>query len=353
LFQKALDAIGPQDQLKKIHAIQWTGIVVETAGEKKETFAEERIQVYPDSAAVGLRSDAGFMENLVVTPDFSYQDSDQMMRTVSAAKLDGYRGQVRLDPVNVAQHAGEYVVAAEGEEDEGGEAVEVLKMSWNGADGSWTIDAKTGELLSAKYETKPGEVKTEFSDYRIVGEVNLPFKWITTEPGRRTEVTVSRYAINPEVDEGLFKAPDGLSSSPLSLKVLQTETVPHAQEIEGNIDTSCQISRESKQATELGLDDVPLANGVGAPTFRMMCNAWDTTPIWPRKLNAMLVAASDGNAYIIACDEVSRWSKCVPLDEGRVFKATRVENSFEVQGINIKGKDEEGSYLILQTEPLP
>lgn len=49
---------------------------------------------------------------------------------------------------------------------------------------------------------------------------------------------------------------------------------------------------------------------------------------WPHVLNVMLVEASDGNAYIIACDRAWAWSKCVPLRAGDTFNARRTSKGW-------------------------
>jgi hypothetical protein len=67
----------------------------------------------------------------------------------------------------------------------------------------------------------------------------------------------------------------------------------------------------------------------------------------------MLVEASDGNAYIIACDRAWRWSKCNPLRAGDTFSARRGDSGFIVQFLNSKREEKEATYRILQARSLP
>ena len=69
-------------------------------------------------------------------------------------------------------------------------------------------------------------------------------------------------------------------------------------------------------------------------------------------LNAMFVEASDGNAYIIACDRAWRWSKCTPLNAGDTFLARRTDKGFLVQSLNGKVKEQEATYSILQSKSM-
>lgn len=355
VVKKALDAFGPQETLAKVRAILWMGKVVETSEDGKATFDELRVQVYPDDVALSLRGPAGPVVKLAVTPEFSYQEADGMKGAISAAKVEGYRHQAKLDPVYVAQHVGDYTLTAQGEEDEGVAATDVVKLRVKGVEGIWSVDALTGRLLSVKYETKSGEVKREYSDYRLVGGMYLPFQWETTEPGRSTTTTISKYVINPDVDGDIFQPPNDFSSSEVSLRVLQTETVPHAQELGGDTSTNCQMSMATAtpEAAASSIDDVPIAGGESTSGLRMTCNAWDTTGFFPRKLYAMLVLASDGKAYIIACDQTSRWAKCAPLEAGHLVNAKRTDDGFDVLDVNVKGKGQDVVYSIVQTQPLP
>lgn len=358
LLLKAANAFGPQgegavEQATKIHAIRWVGSVVQTAGGDK-SFEEERIEVYPERAYLSMRSAAGVTKKLVVTPDLSYRSSGRMASAVPAATADAYRQQIRFDPPYVAQHLGDYMLIAQGKEKEGA-AGEVVKISSKGVEYVWNIDPQSGRVASIRFKTPAGDAVKEYSDYRAVGSLTLPFKWRTTEGGRTTETTVSKYEVNPAIDERIFQPQSNMSA--LSLRVLQSESVRYAQQMDNDIAgaVNCQISESAPAKISMAaslLDDPVFAEDAGGSNLKMTCNSWDTTKFFPRVLNAMLVAASDGNAYVIACDKGWKWSKCVPLEAGQVFNASRTEKGIEVLGVNAKGKDQAATYSILMTKPL-
>jgi hypothetical protein len=66
----------------------------------------------------------------------------------------------------------------------------------------------------------------------------------------------------------------------------------------------------------------------------------------------MFVEASDGNAYIIACDRAWLWSKCVPLNAGQVFNARFTSKGIEVQAVTVKGKAVKPVYGVLQSRSM-
>jgi hypothetical protein len=86
--------------------------------------------------------------------------------------------------------------------------------------------------------------------------------------------------------------------------------------------------------------------------LHMNCDSYDTTINWPHVLNVMLVEASDGNAYIIACDRAWAWSKCVPLRAGDTFSARHTSRGMAIQAFNAKGKESEPTYTVLQSKVL-
>jgi hypothetical protein len=351
-LQKALNAYGSREQLTKIHAIRWVGNMVTNAEGDTTSFEEERIQIYPDRAYLSMRSTTLPPEKLVVTPDFGYENSGRMTSALSAATAESYRQQIRFDPIYVAQHPGDYALSPQGVEKEGNADVDTLKVSSGGVEYLWKIDAETGRLLSIQYHLSSGDVIREYSDYRLVDGLYFPFKWRTTESGRTTEATISKYELNPVVDEKLFQRPGNISGTALSFKVLQSESVPF-EELGGDTSVNCQISESANAAASANpLDETTFSNRTAA-NIRMICNPLDTTNFFPRVLNAMLVAASDGNAYIIACDKALKWSKCFPLKAGQMFDASRTQKGIEVHGFTTEGKEDDAPYLILQTKAMP
>ncbi len=136
----------------------------------------------------------------------------------------------------------------------------------------------------------------------------------------------------------------------LTLRVLQEQSVPYTQESGGGISTSCNIvGTANTSAYVSAYGNSAYGNATTNSNQHMSCNSYDTTMRWPHVLNVMFAQASDGNSYIIACDRAWRWSKCVPLRAGDVFKAHFTDKGIEVEAINTKGKEENPTYHILQS----
>lgn len=136
----------------------------------------------------------------------------------------------------------------------------------------------------------------------------------------------------------------------LTLRVLQSESVPYTQESRGSVSTTCSIVGDaSTSAYASSFGNSAYGNSTTNWNQRMRCNSYDTMMRWPHVLNVMFVRASDGNSYIIGCDRAWRWSKCVSLRAGDTFNARFTEKGIEVEAVNSKGKDVQPTYHILQS----
>ena len=152
------------------------------------------------------------------------------------------------------------------------------------------------------------------------------------------------------MDAAWFSPPAGRPAAGLRIKVLQEQSVPYVQQSGGGVSTTCSIAgsaNTSINATAMG--NYTFGNASTNLGLTMRCSSYDTTVRWPHVLNAMFVEASDGNAYIIACDRAWRWSKCVPLRAGEIFNAELTNKGMAVQAYNTKGQESEPAYTILQS----
>jgi hypothetical protein len=92
-----------------------------------------------------------------------------------------------------------------------GRRCHVLRMTPpGGLPETWSFDAETGHLLRREQQVwlPDGPVRaTEFSDFRTVGAVTLPFVVVRREIGGVTTSRVTRAEVNPSVDWSLLAPP--------------------------------------------------------------------------------------------------------------------------------------------------
>lgn len=355
LFNKTVDSLGPRDKINAIHSIRRKGTIVDTPPTGTAVSVQmERITVYPDSIYATRQSSNGLVNKMVITPEFNYISSGKMINAVPANTLANYRDGIKVDPVYIAQHIGDYSCLVEGTEKIGDINSTRLKITGQGKEIHWNIDPTNGRLMRMRVTGADShEVVVNYSDWRLVNGVYLPFQFRSLASGFTSDISISEYELNPAIDPKLFAAPEKQLAGGFTFKVLQSESVPYVVQTGGGVSTNCQISGSTSTSySSYTAGNSTFGNATSTPDLQMNCSSSDNTFRWNHVLNAMLVEASDGNAYIIACDRAWRWSKCSGLRPGDVFNARRTDKGIVVQFFNAKSEEKEATYSVLQAKAL-
>jgi hypothetical protein len=352
MLDKVLSAVGSPEKLVSIQSskISANSVMRRTSG--TTTLQLERVTEYAGRIHISVQPATGTGSIAVVAPDFNYLVSGKMTTAVPASTLEDILTSFKLDPIYIFKHRDEYSCALDGNEQIGNVSATKLKIQGPDVAGEFSADPTTGRLLRTTHQNSTGQMVTDYSDWRPVDETLVPFKRHIVTGTATTDLTISEYRFNPVVDAALFQPPAGQVAASVSLRVLQSESVPYTVQTNGGISTNCKISGStttSLTATTYG--NTTYGNATSTPNLSMNCKSTDTTIRWTHVLNAMFVQASDGNAYIIACDRAWAWSKCKPLIVGDTFLAIRGDKGFVVQSYS-KSKEQETTYTVLQSKSL-
>ena len=243
-LDRALASIGIPEKIIAIHSIRWRGEEIVSSASGRSSYGMERVTVYPSNIYVLLQQSTGASTKLVFTPKFNYLTSGKMTTGIPAATIQELESGMKLDPMYISQHRDQYSCVPEGTEQIGNHRTAKLKVRGEGVEGLWNIDLSTDRLLRMTFTTagSPDQALTDFSDWRQVDGIYAPFARHTVKGGVTTDVTISEYAVNPVTDASLFQAPAGQLAAALTLKVLQSESVPYVVQTNGGISTACNIS---------------------------------------------------------------------------------------------------------------
>lgn len=353
-LDKVLASVGTPEKIASIQSSKLVGKSVVNRTSGSSTFQMERVTIWTGSIHASIQPVTGNGSTVVITPEFNYLVSGKMTTAVPASTLQEMQAGLKLDPIYISQHRSEYSCVLNGTEQIGNVSTAKLKVKSDAVEGQFNTDRTTGRLLRTTSQSGTSrQIVTDYSDWKLVDEIYMPFKRHVVSSSATTELTLSEYHVNPTTDAAMFQPPAGQVAASVTLKVMQSESVPYTVQTNGGISTACNISGStSTSMTASTYGNTTYGTATSTPNLQMNCRSSDTTIRWTHVLNAMFVQASDGNAYIIACDRAWAWSKCKPLKAGDTFLATRGDKGFVVQSFNGKSKEQEATYSVLQSKSL-
>ena len=127
---------------------------------------------------------------------------------VAGPELEVIRLESDFDNPLVDYQARGYAITNAGTETIAGRSLHHLKLTKNGITQECYLDAETGLEAKTVNQSPMGALEQEFSDYRDVQGLKLPFLVRTLQNGVRVaEIKVDSIDVNTPIDEGLFKKP--------------------------------------------------------------------------------------------------------------------------------------------------
>ena len=153
----------------------------------------------------------------VVTPSESFFQHNNSARPMTQADLTAFHKELNYEPLVLlrARTKPDFKAWAAGTAKVGDTAVERLEVELQGFTTMLGIDPATGRVLSQTYHGRGpggviGDIAINYSDFKSVDGVSLPFKIDATFDGQAypaLSATVEAAKINGEVDANIFKKP--------------------------------------------------------------------------------------------------------------------------------------------------
>lgn len=213
LVAKIAQAMGAAEKLQSVKSLRQVMTVTMNTPQGEIPMKGEQITLFPDRAWQKLSSPMGEM-TIVVTSNGGFMSGPMGNRDMPASRNAEALADLKRDPLCVVQHTDDpkYAFAAGGEEKVGDVEVRILEVDAGGAPVRWYVDEKSGRILRAASPTggpQPGERVTEYSDWKTVDGVTLPFRKARTRGGEKeSDVEIQEIVFNPAVDPKLFDKPE-------------------------------------------------------------------------------------------------------------------------------------------------
>jgi len=213
LIAKVVEAMGGAAKLETVKAFHQHATMTMQSPQGPTQLEYDSIVMPPDHSRTTMQTPMGEI-TMVLGPDVAIMQSGDSMQEMSHVQQENVSHQNKRDLINVARHANDpkYIFVADGSEKIGEVEARILEIYADGARARWFLDPQTGRVLRSAFErnTPTGPVHTvvDYSDWRAVNGLMLPFKRTFTEGGKEGGTAeIKEMVINPPVDPKLFEKP--------------------------------------------------------------------------------------------------------------------------------------------------
>jgi zinc protease len=220
LLQKAAAALGDAVALAAVQDVRMKGEVKAKTPQGEMALQVDVVTVLPDRLHQQMQSPMGAM-TMVTGPAGSFVSGPMGTQDMPGSLKDEMGKALKRSPIAVARKAGDPALAVSlaGKERVGDVEAALLDISSEGMEVRWFVDPGTFRLLRASYASVgpqgPGTRVTDYSDFRPVGRLTLPFKEDTTLNGEPLQsLAVQEMTLNTSPDPKLFEKPAAAAAAP-------------------------------------------------------------------------------------------------------------------------------------------
>jgi zinc protease len=215
LIAKIAKAMGSAEKIQSIKSLkQKVNLAIQTP-QGEMPLSTEQVTVYPDHAWQKMTSPQGEL-TMVVTPSAAFMKSPMGSRDMPPSRREATLADLKRDLLYVAQHAEdpEFSFDAGGEEKIGDVTARILSVNAGGSPARWWVDEATGRVLRSAAPAggpEPGERVTDYSDWKTVDGVTLPFHKVRSQGGEKeSTVQILEIEFNPAIDMKIFDKPESV-----------------------------------------------------------------------------------------------------------------------------------------------
>ncbi|HVP44113.1 MAG TPA: pitrilysin family protein [Terriglobales bacterium] len=213
LAAKVVESLGGAAAVNAVKSYKQTATMTVPSPQGGTQIDYESLVAFPGQSRTTMQTPMGEI-TLVLGPGGAFLESGGNFEDMPPPQRENVVNSLKRDFINVAQHLDDpkYVFVVGGNEKIGEVEATVLDLDADGARARWYVDPKSGRVLRAIFErnvqTGPVRSITDYSDWRTVNGVTLPFKRKITEGGKEGGWSeIKELAINPAVDPKLFEKP--------------------------------------------------------------------------------------------------------------------------------------------------
>lgn len=209
LMSKAVDAMGGAAKLAAIKGYKMVSTLNVKGPMGEMALDAEETTIFPDRQRQVMKTPMGEM-TMVVSGDGGFMSMGGQMQDIPGSQRKGMLDSIRDTPMYLGGKLNDagFTFAVAGDAKVGDVDTKILEINGEGIRVKWCIDPKTGDVLRTIKSTPQGEQTVDFSDFRDVNGLRLPFKGLARVGDKDSgRFEVKSMEINPAVDESIFAKP--------------------------------------------------------------------------------------------------------------------------------------------------
>lgn len=213
LLARVVAGMGGAEKVQAVKSLRQKSTVHAKGPQGDMTLEVESLTVLPDRMRQQMQTPMGSV-TMVVAPDGAFVLTPMGTQDMPPSQRENAVRDLKLLPLAVAARAADAQVSVRsaGTEKVGDVDAEVLEVTVDGVNARWMVDPKTGYVVRTVSRTSgpggPGEQVVDFSDFRAVDGVTVPFRRAIKRGGQDAgAVDVTEVQINPAVDAKEFVRP--------------------------------------------------------------------------------------------------------------------------------------------------
>lgn len=211
LFAKVIESLGGAAHVASIKSYREKATLVQKTPMGEQTIELESwssIEApYRQRQALNV---SGMSVSRVVTPDAAFMATPMGVQDMPASQKENALRELRLSTVSLAQRAADPKLSlAVGEGVRVGDVdTRLLTLLLEGAEVKLFVDPANGRVLRRVVQSGPTEQTIDFSDFKMVGNMNVAFKRAISAGGQpAASATLLEYEVNPAIDPKMFERP--------------------------------------------------------------------------------------------------------------------------------------------------
>jgi zinc protease len=211
LVNKITEFVGGKAAIDSVKTMRRTGAMTMITPQGAMEMQINALTSYPNSSQRAVMQLPMGEMTRVVTPSAAFMISPMGTQDIPSSQRDVMLSEMRADLINVLQNAGnpKYTFNMAPAEKVGSVDALVLEVNADGSNAKWYVEP-SGRLLRTvtHSSTPPGDVVTDFSEWKAFSGINLPTVATVSRNGEKAaELKLAAVELNPAVDEKAFVKP--------------------------------------------------------------------------------------------------------------------------------------------------